>query len=131
MKDLTITTVTVRGQIGDKEFDDLEWHVQHGAVYALWLGGDHIGTVWLSFMPEDMVMLCYEYHARKGVRFNMVKCAKYVLKWLFFHYPVILGTIDECNEKSRRFARLTGWKEVTTITTKEGRRKILLTVSIK
>ena len=107
--------------------DEIQWHVEHGAVYEILRDGKHVATVWLSLLPEDMCMFHYEYHG--GLGMELITASKYVLVWLSEHYATIFGAIDVDNKLSLKLARRVGFIEHTTIIARNGRLLKLLVYS--
>jgi hypothetical protein len=121
---ITIQQIHTRLNLVTDVDDEIYWHINHGAVYQVYRNGNIAGIVWLSLMPEGVVMLSYRMDA-KALGKDMMRATRFVIEWLKLHYSTILGTVDAENAKGIKYAEHSGFVCIRKITVENGREKFL------
>lgn len=109
MKTISIhQIVAARPGVQIYEGDEIQWHMKHGAVYAIIRGDELAAVVWLSLLPEGMAVLSYRI-ALDVARKDLLKGSRYVMEWLSLHYSTIIGFVDTENIIGCKYAVKTGF----------------------
>lgn len=114
---------TVSSMEGRKFFEEVEWHVEHGAVYDVFRNGKPVALVWLSLLPEKMCMLSFDYFGGGGM--ELISGTQYIVNWLSLHYICIFATIYNDNMRSMKLCKRMGFIELSPLSV-DGRSKTLL-----